>query len=186
LRGRILLAVGSIVVCLLGAEVLLAVVAPQVHRLPDIWMHDARLGWTHRPGTMGRMVTPEFDVAYSIDAAGQNLVASLTGPYLTVEDHANPSVVLSLTQRSTSPDFVFNPTPDEATTAQVNAFVVANKVVDFYLQHHPALEATFAANNVFNLSRAGQHGNHGAATTHHLRCTLRSHSTLANQFIHSC
>jgi hypothetical protein len=85
---------------------------------------------------------------YSIDAAGQNLVASLTGPYLTVEDHANPSVVLSLRQRPTSPDFVFNPTPDEATTAQVNAFVVANKVVDFYLQHHPALEATFAANNV--------------------------------------
>ena len=80
MRGRILLAVGSIVVCLLGAEVLLAVVAPQVHRLPDIWMHDARLGWTHRPGTMGRMVTPEFDVAYSIDAAGRRRHESQAGP----------------------------------------------------------------------------------------------------------
>ncbi|SVE57607.1 uncharacterized protein METZ01_LOCUS510461, partial [marine metagenome] len=80
MRGRILLAVGSIVVCLLGAEVLLAVVVPQVHRLPDIWMHDARLGWTHRPGTMGRMVTPEFDVAYSIDAAGRRRHESQAGP----------------------------------------------------------------------------------------------------------
>ena len=80
MRGRILLTVGSIVVCLLAAEVLLGVVAPQVHRLPDVWMHDARLGWTHRPGAVGRLVTPEFDVAYRIDAAGRRRHESQAGP----------------------------------------------------------------------------------------------------------
>lgn len=69
--GRILLALGSALLCLLGAEVVLAVIAPQVHRLPDVWMHDATLGWKHRNGASGRMVTPEFDVAYQIDAAGR-------------------------------------------------------------------------------------------------------------------
>jgi lysophospholipase L1-like esterase len=79
-KGRILLTLGSIVGCLLGAELLLALLAPQVHRLPDVWMHDARLGWAHRPGGTGHMITPEFDVNYDIDASRRRQHVSVAGP----------------------------------------------------------------------------------------------------------
>ena len=79
-KGRILLTLGSIVVCLIGAELLLALLAPQVHRLPDIWTHDARLGWAHRAGATGHMVTPEFDVTYDIDASRRRQHVSTAGP----------------------------------------------------------------------------------------------------------
>ncbi|MDA0337692.1 MAG: SGNH/GDSL hydrolase family protein [bacterium] len=71
MKHRILLALGSLVASLLGAELLLAIAAPQIYRLPDVWMHDPQLGWKHRPGASGHMVTPEFDVAYDMDAAGR-------------------------------------------------------------------------------------------------------------------
>ena len=57
-------------------------------------------------------------------------------------------MVLALTQPSSQPDFVFNDPPAGAVTDQVNAFLVGNAVVDFYLQHHPLLESTFTGNPV--------------------------------------
>ena len=80
MKGRILLAVASILASLLAAEFILAFVAPQIHRLPDVWMHDARLGWAHRPGATGHMVTPEFDVVYHIDTARRRQHPSTAGP----------------------------------------------------------------------------------------------------------
>lgn len=71
MTGRILLALASLFLCLLVAEGGLAWLAPQVHRLPDVWQPDARLGWSHRPGAEGRLLTPEFDVAYRIDGHGR-------------------------------------------------------------------------------------------------------------------
>ncbi len=79
-RGRILLCTGAIAVCLVAAELFLALVAPQVHRLPDVWTHDPGLGWVHQPDAEGRLVTPEFDVAYRIDAAGRRQHGSGESP----------------------------------------------------------------------------------------------------------
>lgn len=71
MSARILLALTSVLLCLLGAEAVLMLALPQVHRLPETWTHDSTLGWKHEAGSQGRMVTPEFDVAYRIDAAGR-------------------------------------------------------------------------------------------------------------------
>jgi len=105
-------------------------------------------------GGPGDFVYADADGNYSIDDMGQNLMASLRSPYVVVEDFDTPGMVLSMTQRPTQPNFVFNRTPDEATTALVNAFVVSNKVVDFYLQRHPDLDSTFASNQVLMQTNA--------------------------------
>ncbi len=85
MRSRILLAMGSLVLCLVIAEALLRLLAPQVHRLPDVWTHHARLGWTHRPESTGRLVAPEFDVTYRIDAAGHRQHESDRGTDLRIQ-----------------------------------------------------------------------------------------------------
>lgn len=68
--NRLLLAGAGLAAGLLLAEGLLALLWPQVHRLPAVWEHDDRLGWRHIPGASGRLVTPEFDVEYRIDGQG--------------------------------------------------------------------------------------------------------------------
>jgi hypothetical protein len=62
-------ALGLVAGLLLG-EVGTRVAAPQVFRRPPVWEFDARLGWRHRPGAAGRLVTPEFDVPVVINADG--------------------------------------------------------------------------------------------------------------------
>ena len=66
-----LLALAGIGSGLLIAEGVLALLAPQIHRLPDVWAADAHLGWRHIPGASGHLVNPEFDVEYRIDELGR-------------------------------------------------------------------------------------------------------------------
>ncbi len=60
----------GLVAGLLLGELATRLVAPQVYRRPPVWEFDARLGWRHRPGAAGRLVTPEFDVPMVINADG--------------------------------------------------------------------------------------------------------------------
>ncbi|MEE2657826.1 MAG: SGNH/GDSL hydrolase family protein [Candidatus Latescibacterota bacterium] len=55
---------------LIVGEIGLGLVYPQIYRSPGVWQHDPQLGWAHRPGSQGRLVSPEFDVAYRIGEAG--------------------------------------------------------------------------------------------------------------------
>lgn len=74
-----LLLTAGIAAGLLAAEGVLALLAPQIHRLPAAWEVDAQLGWRHIPGANGRLVTPEFDVGYRIDADGRRQHAPILG-----------------------------------------------------------------------------------------------------------
>ena len=78
MKGRILLALVSVAIGALIAELLLAMLSPQVYRLPDVWTHDAQLGWSHRSGSEGHLVTPEFDVLYQIDDDGRRQHVSVS------------------------------------------------------------------------------------------------------------
>lgn len=69
--GRLLLLAVSGILGVLLAEVVLTLVAPQIHRLPTVWEPDERLGWRHIPGARGRLINPEFDVEYRIDDQGR-------------------------------------------------------------------------------------------------------------------
>lgn len=72
MRGAsVLLVVVGLATGLLLGEWLLGLWAPQLYRRPPVWRYDARLGWAHIPGASGRQLTPEFDVEYRINAAGQ-------------------------------------------------------------------------------------------------------------------
>lgn len=64
-----LLALGA-VAGLLVAEVVVAVFLPQLYRRPEVWQHDADLGWSHLPSSSGRLITPEYDVEMRINAEG--------------------------------------------------------------------------------------------------------------------
>ncbi|MBT3344907.1 MAG: hypothetical protein HN712_23700 [Gemmatimonadetes bacterium] len=77
---RVLLALGSVLIVVLAAEILLAWLAPQIHQLPHVWEFDQTLGWRHRAGASGRLRTPEFDVPYQIDDAGRRIRRAATVP----------------------------------------------------------------------------------------------------------
>jgi len=60
----------ALVAGLLLCEGLVALFHPQLFARPDLWQFDRQLGWSHLPGGGGRLVKPEFDVGYEINAAG--------------------------------------------------------------------------------------------------------------------
>ena len=68
--ARIILALCATIVGLLACEATLALVRPQLHRRPPVWQFDRELGWSHIPGSRGRLTTPEFDVDYVINSEG--------------------------------------------------------------------------------------------------------------------
>jgi len=59
---------------LAGAELLARAFAPRwqpsVAERSSFWVHDATLGWAHRPGATGRFVGPDWDVDVTINADG--------------------------------------------------------------------------------------------------------------------
>ena len=68
--GKTLLVLFALVAGLLLCEGLVALFHPQLFARPDVWQFDRQLGWSHLPGGGGRLVKPEFDVGYEINAAG--------------------------------------------------------------------------------------------------------------------
>ena len=70
LKVKIILAVASLVAGVLLCELALHFLHPQVFRRPEVWRYDPDLGWSHIPGSSGRLVSPEFDVEMRINSAG--------------------------------------------------------------------------------------------------------------------
>ncbi len=71
MRGsRFSLGLAGLVAGLLLGELALGWVHPQIYRRPRVWQFDPELGWSHIPGSAGRLVTPEFSVEYRINSAG--------------------------------------------------------------------------------------------------------------------
>ena len=64
------MAAGSLIVGVLLCEGLLHFIHPQVFRRPQVWHFDAELGWGHVPQSVGRLVSPEFDVEMRISGIG--------------------------------------------------------------------------------------------------------------------
>ena len=87
------LAVVATVLAVSLAEILLTVLAPQIHRLPDVWEHDPQLGWRHRPSATGRLKTPEFDVLYRFDVQGIRTDGD-SPPQDTAPQHGSPGIGL--------------------------------------------------------------------------------------------
>lgn len=69
-RGRLAAAALGLVAGLLLGEAIIRLTAPQLHRRPRVWEFDERLGWRHRPGSSGLLVSPEFSVPVEISADG--------------------------------------------------------------------------------------------------------------------
>jgi len=70
LKIKIALAMVSLVVGVLLCEFALRLLYPQVFRRPDVWHYDPDLGWSHIPGAVGRLISPEFDVEMKINGGG--------------------------------------------------------------------------------------------------------------------
>ena len=64
------LGMASLVVGVLLCEAALHLFYPQVYRRPGVWQYDAELGWSHIPNSVGRLVTPEFDIEMRISSQG--------------------------------------------------------------------------------------------------------------------
>jgi len=64
------LALAGLVAGLVVGELGLAWLYPQLYRRPEVWEFDVDLGWRHVPGSSGRLISPEFDVAVAINADG--------------------------------------------------------------------------------------------------------------------
>ena len=60
----------SLVLGVLLCEAVLGFFYPQVFRRPEVWRYDEDLGWSHVPGSAGRLVSPEFDVEIRINSLG--------------------------------------------------------------------------------------------------------------------
>ncbi|MEE3259893.1 MAG: SGNH/GDSL hydrolase family protein [Candidatus Latescibacterota bacterium] len=69
-KVKVILAVVSLVAGVLLCELALHFLHPQVFRRPEVWRYDPDLGWSHIPGSSGRLVSPEFDVEMRINTAG--------------------------------------------------------------------------------------------------------------------
>lgn len=69
-RGRFAAAALGLVAGLLIGEAIIRLVAPQLYRRPQVWEFDPRLGWRHRPGSSGLLVSPEFSVPIEINTDG--------------------------------------------------------------------------------------------------------------------
>ena len=65
------LVAGGLLAGVFLGEIAVGWMAPQLYSRPPVWRYDSRLGWSHIPGAQGRQVSPEFDVDYRINAAGQ-------------------------------------------------------------------------------------------------------------------
>jgi lysophospholipase L1-like esterase len=61
---------GGVLLGFLVGEAGVAWLAPQLYRRASVWQFESALGWSHIPGAVGRMVTPEFSVDYRINNAG--------------------------------------------------------------------------------------------------------------------
>lgn len=70
LKVKIILAMVSLAVSILLCEMALHFFYPQVFRRPTVWRYDAELGWGHIPTSVGRLVSPEFDVEIRINSTG--------------------------------------------------------------------------------------------------------------------
>jgi len=64
------LILAGLLVGLMLSEALVGWLHPQLYQRPDVWQFDPQLGWSHIPGSSGRLVTPEFDVEISINRDG--------------------------------------------------------------------------------------------------------------------
>ena len=67
---KIALALVSLACGLALCELALSLLHPQLFRRPPVWQYDRELGWSHVPDSVGRLVTPEFDVEMRINSSG--------------------------------------------------------------------------------------------------------------------
>ncbi len=98
--------------------------------LPDLFIRDLP----------GNIATTDSEGFYSLDGDGTQttLSALLAGPFVEVRDSLTPPPFLTQPASPPGPaDFLFNATPNEAFTAQVNAMIHANETHDFYKQYQP-------------------------------------------------
>ncbi len=89
---------------------------------------------------LGNLATTDSGGNFSLDGDGTEtlLSALLAGPFVEVRDTQVPPPLLTQTVGPPGPaDFVFNTTPGEFTTAQVNAMVQTNLTRAFYAQYQP-------------------------------------------------
>lgn len=89
---------------------------------------------------LGTLAITDADGNYVIDGDGSvtTLSASLAGPFVEVRDALNTPPLLSQSMGPPGPaNFLFNPVPSEATTAQVNALVHTNATRNFYREYQP-------------------------------------------------
>lgn len=84
--------------------------------------------------------TTNSDGNFSIDGDGSEIALSarLVGPFAEVRDTGSQPPLLTQSVAPPGPaDFLFNVSPTESTTAQVNAFLYTNRTREFYTRYQP-------------------------------------------------